>query len=280
MIPAVLKGEALLEDVARARSDHPNALHIWWLGQSGFLVCAAGKALLFDPYLSDSLTRKYAQTDKPHIRMVERPIDPGQLDFVDVVTSTHNHTDHLDAETLGPLFEASPDAKLIIPEANRAFVCDRLQVSTDWPIGLDDGENTEVAGIRFHGLPAAHNEIDRDEAGRCQYLGYVAQLGSWSVYHSGDTRPIAGLAERLRAASPNVALLPINGSLEDRRVSGNLWGQEAAALAHNAGCNWVIPCHYDMFTFNTETPTAFAEACERRNQAYRVLRVGERFTLS
>ena len=55
------------------------------------------------PYLSDSLTAKYAGTDKPHVRMTERAIDPARLDFIDVVTSSHNHTDHLDHETLWPL---------------------------------------------------------------------------------------------------------------------------------------------------------------------------------
>ncbi len=73
---------------------------LWWLGQSGFLLQWQGIHVLLDPYLSDSLTKKYSQTDKPHVRMTELVIDPARLSFVDIVTSTHNHTDHLDAETL------------------------------------------------------------------------------------------------------------------------------------------------------------------------------------
>ncbi len=279
MKPAKQKGEQLLSDIRQARANHPDCLHIWWLGQSGFLACAEGQSVLFDPYLSDSLTRKYAATDKPHDRMTELAIEPGKLDFIDGVTSTHNHTDHLDAETLKPLFEASPDAKLIIPEANRSFVAERLGVAEDWPVGLNDGQEVSIGDVRFVGMPAAHNEVDRDKQGRCLYMGYVLHIGKWSIYHSGDTRPINGLANLLKPHALDVALLPINGMLEERRVSGNLWGQEAAALAHNAGCKCVIPCHYDMFTFNTESPQAFIEACERRNQNYRVLEVGERFSL-
>ena len=45
--------------------------------------------MLFDPYLSDSLTAKYADTDKPHVRITERVIDPESLDFIDVATSSH-----------------------------------------------------------------------------------------------------------------------------------------------------------------------------------------------
>ena len=77
-------------------------LHIWWLGQSGFLLKWLDHCLLLDPYLSDSLTTKYAATDKPHIRITARVVDPARLDFVNLVTSSHNHTDHLDETTLGP----------------------------------------------------------------------------------------------------------------------------------------------------------------------------------
>ena len=97
-----LQDDQFLADVAAARRD-ASSLHVWWLGQSGFLLQWHGKHLLFDPYLSDSLTAKYANTDKPHVRMTERVISPHRLNFIDVVTSSHNHTDHLDAETLRPL---------------------------------------------------------------------------------------------------------------------------------------------------------------------------------
>ena len=59
--------------------------------------------------------------------MTELVIDPARLSFADIATSSHNHTDHLDAETLGPILEGNPRVKLVIAEANRAFVADRLR---------------------------------------------------------------------------------------------------------------------------------------------------------
>src|SRR5215204_6185022 len=113
MIKPMLKDRLFLDDVAAAGTDRrQDALFVWWLGQSGFLIGYAGQFLVFDPYLSDSLSRKYAGTDKPHVRMSERVVDPARLDFITAITSTHNHTDHLDAETLLPIFAASPVAKL------------------------------------------------------------------------------------------------------------------------------------------------------------------------
>lgn len=270
-----LADDAFLADVERARAE-PDRLHIWWLGQSGFLVQWQGHHLLFDPYLSDSLTRKYAATDKPHERMTGRVIAPERLGFVDVVTSSHNHTDHLDAETLVPLRVANPALHLVIPAANRAFVAERLGCEPGWPLGLDAGETVTAGAFAITAVPAAHETLDRDEKGRHRYLGYVVTCGPWTIYHSGDTVRFDGMVETLRAFAVDVALLPINGRAPERRVAGNLDGREAAELAHAIGAGVVIPCHYDMFAFNTATPDRFVAACAAIGQRYHVLRNGER----
>jgi L-ascorbate metabolism protein UlaG (beta-lactamase superfamily) len=85
------------------------------------------------------------------------------------------------------------------------------------------------------------------------------------------------MAERLRAWSIDLALLPINGRAPERRVSGNLWGREAAELASDAGIRQVIPCHYDMFAFNTASPDEFVDECRRRGVGHTVLAAGERW---
>ena len=163
MKPAFLKGAALLSDIAIARREGRS--RVWWLGQSGFLLHTPIATILFDPYLSDSLTKKYANTDKPHTRITERVIDPSRLTGIDVITCSHNHTDHLDAETLLPLLAGNPKAKLLIPRANRAFVLERLGGVGDALIEVDAGESVSVAGVEFHGIPAAHNTVERDEHG-------------------------------------------------------------------------------------------------------------------
>ncbi len=277
MIKPVKQDDAFLEDVAAA--DPGDGVAVWWLGQSGFLIKHRDRHLLFDPYLSDSLTRKYAGTDKPHVRMTERVVDPSRLGFVSLVTSTHNHTDHLDAETLGPIISANPDLALVIPEANRRVVSERLGTAVDWPVGSDAGTCREVAGFRVHGVPAAHEAVDRDEAGRCRYLGYIVEIGPWSVYHSGDTMWAEEIVEALRPFDIDIAILPINGRRPERGVPGNLDGPQAASFARTIGARLAIPCHYEMFEFNTEPPDPFVEACERMGQSQRVLRCGERFEM-
>lgn len=277
LIPAWQKDDALLEDIQRASTDR-EAFHLWWLGQSGYLIQWQGKHLLIDPYLSDSLTRKYADTEKPHIRMSERVIDPARLNFIDVVTSSHNHTDHLDGETLIPLFQANPEIKFVIPEANRGFVAERTRIEMSFPIGLTDGEQVTVEGFTMHAVPAAHEEIERDEAGRCKFLGYVIEFGPHTVYHSGDTLRYEGMTEALAPFNIDVALLPINGRDPKRKVAGNLNAEQAVRLAKETNTKVVIPCHYDMFTFNTADPAEFVQAAQAQGQNYKVLKGGEHWS--
>jgi L-ascorbate metabolism protein UlaG (beta-lactamase superfamily) len=270
VIEPVLKDAALLADIKAANREDEH-FRLWWLGQSGFLLQWHGKHLLLDPYLSDSLTKKYASTDKPHVRMTARAIDPAQLDFIDVITSSHNHTDHLDADTLGPLLRINKDAVLVVAAANRKFVADRLQMDAAKPVGIDIGEATTVGPFRFEAVPAKHDELGPE------FVGYVVRFGPWTIYHSGDTLWYEGMADRLPTYQVDVALLPINGRAPERRVAGNLNAAESARLGKEIGARTVIPCHYEMFEFNTADPREFVEECKSIKQPYHVLRCGERW---
>ena len=277
MIQPLQSHDALLADI-HGSNCCDGSFRLWWLGQSGFLLQWNGIHVLLDPYLSDSLTKKYSQTDKPHIRMTELVIDPARLSFAEVATATHNHTDHLDAETLCPILARNANLTLVIPEANRAFVAERLKIDSTMPIGVDDGRSVEICGVRVSGIASAHEALDRDERGRAKYLGYILQFGGWSIYHSGDTVRYDGMAEKLQEFKIDVALLPINGRAPERRIPGNLFGDEAAQLAKDAGAKLVIPCHFEMFEFNTASPQMFVDECQRLNQPFKVLRCGEKWS--
>ena len=211
--------------------------------------------------------------------MTERVVAPERLPRIDAVTSSHNHTDHLDAETLLPVIGANPDVAVIVGEANRDFAADRLGLPPERLLGVDEGATVGARGFRITAVPAAHERLERDERGRCRFLGYAIEADGRTIYHSGDTVRFDGIAERVRAFAPDVALLPINGRDPARGVAGNLDGREAAVLARDIGAGLAVPCHYEMFEFNTASPELFVAECERLAQPYRVLRAGERLTL-
>jgi L-ascorbate metabolism protein UlaG (beta-lactamase superfamily) len=276
VIVPFLKDDAFLADVDAACASQPDALHLWWLGQSGYLVIYGPTRLILDPYLSDSLTKKYAATERPHTRMTERVIAPELLTQISLITSSHNHTDHLDAETLLPIFTTNPEARLVLPEANVKFAAERLGWQTEdlRLMDVEIGNTVRLPGVLITAVPAAHEDLLP-----C-YAGFIVEIGPWTLYHSGDTIPYEGMEAIVSLYSPTLALLPINGRLPERHVSGNLWGDEAANLAKAIRAALVIPGHYEMFTFNTESPELFVSTCERIGQPYRVLSAGERLTLA
>ncbi len=271
------KDDAFLNDVRSRTNDD---FRLWWMGQSGFLLQWNGRHLLLDPYLSDSLTIKYHDTDKPHVRMTERVIGPEGLGFVDVITSSHNHTDHLDTDTINPIRCANPALNMVIPEANRTFVADRLQCDPAWPIGLADGTDTTCAGFHITGIPAAHETLSTNDIGQHHYLGFIVRFDTWTLYHSGDTVWYDEMVDKLRHYDIDIALLPINGRSPARRVAGNLDGVQAACLSDAINASLIIPCHYDMFAFNTASTTEFENAARNLQQAYCILRNGEAFNSS
>jgi L-ascorbate metabolism protein UlaG (beta-lactamase superfamily) len=178
------------------------------------------------------------------------------------------------------LLAANPSLTVVVPEANRVFAAERLGLVPEQLFGINAGDRKPCGPFAIEALPSAHEAIETDPLGRQRYLGYVAALGPWRVYHSGDTVLYDGLAGRLRQLAVDIALLPINGRAPERRVAGNLTGPEAAQLAKDAGIRWVVPCHYEMFGFNTASPDAFTAACERLRQPYRLLRAGERWSIA
>jgi L-ascorbate metabolism protein UlaG (beta-lactamase superfamily) len=222
--------------------------------------------------------------------MTERVVAPERLTRIDLVTSSHLHTDHLDAETLRPVVAANPSVRLVCPESQRALSRERSGLADDRIVGLDVAfggtvaragdavpERVEVEGIVVEAVPAAHETLERDRHGRMLYLGFIVRWGGWSFYHSGDTIPYPGMETLLGGRGIDVAFLPINGRAPERRVAGNLWGAEAARLAKAIDARVVVPGHYEMFAFNTATTEVFEAECRALGQRYRVLKAGERW---
>ena len=277
LTPAVLKDTALRADILAA-NDGPDAFRVWWLGQSGFLLKWLDNYLLFDPYLSDSLTEKYAATAKPHVRLGERVIAPDLLDMVHFATASHLHTDHLDAATLLPIARASTHLRLILPASLTDAATDRLGPDARITFAtLDDGTSTGCGPFHCTGIAAAHNSIERDALGQCRFLSFLVRFGPFTIWHSGDTLWHDALPAALIAARPDVVFVPINGNDPSRGVAGNLNGTEAAALAKACGARLAIPHHFGMFAFNTASPDEFTAACSRLNQPFLVLGGGESF---
>jgi L-ascorbate 6-phosphate lactonase len=280
MIEPVRRGDELIEEI-EGTIPAPGSLSVWWLGQSGFLIKSRAGLLAIDLYLSEHLTRKYEATGRPHIRMTRAPIRGGDLRCVDLVLASHKHSDHLDPGTLPDLMSASPRAIVALPGAIRDHAL-ALGLPAGRLFGLDAGGVLERAGFRVRAVPSAHEGLDTDDGGRHLFLGYVIESDGLRLYHSGDSLAYDGLPGQLGADRFDVLFLPINGRDPARGVPGNMSAAEAVDLAARIKPRFVVPHHYDMFTFNTVPVAEFASEARRLPEgvAARILRCGERWEIA
>ncbi len=255
-----VSGEDLVANVRAAESE--TGMHIWWLGQSGFLVHIGGENLVIDPYLSNSLTEKHEGTETPHERITGIVAEPELLSFVDVVLTTSSQQHHLDPGTLPGILAG--DAALVCAAGSAATATERAGRAPDAALAV--GEDAQFGGFWIETVPAHH--ADAPEG-----VGYVVRNGAYAFYTSGDSRRVQGMAEAVAPYGVDVAFLPISGK------EGNMNGADAARLAMEAGANIAIPCHFEMFRHDTAGTSRFIAECSRIGQEYRLPFAGVRMSI-
>jgi L-ascorbate metabolism protein UlaG (beta-lactamase superfamily) len=271
---------ALVGQLERPPGD---GLRLLWLGQAGFVIDIAGLRVVIDPYLSDSLAEKYRGTRYPHVRMMPPPITPDTLTGVDFVLCTHAHTDHMDPGTLPALLAANSKALLVGPRAVREAALQRSGVPESRLCLVDAGEQLALSDrVKLTATRAAHETLERDEAGHHRFLGYYIEAPSKAgdhiaLWHSGDCVPFDGLVAEVAALRPDIALLPVNGrkpELSARGVPGNFSLSEAVEITQGIGAGEMVAHHYGLFDFNTVDP-GLIDAWPTKADQPRVVRARE-----
>lgn len=282
LIQPVQRGQQLIDDIRDTTVDE-NSVAIWWLGQSGYAIKSAKNLFYVDLYLSEHLSKKYADTAKPHIRMTESAIRGADLEHVQLLFSSHKHSDHLDPGSMPDIFANNPDARLVLPSALKDYAMTTLGLDGDRLIPTNGDQNLTVDGMDVTILPSAHPDLATEDGHGHLFIGFVFDVDGIKIYHSGDTLVYDGLADRLKPHNIDIAFLPINGT-DDRRselhVPPNMNIDEALQLAKDIGDPLIIPHHYDMFTFNTVNVNLFIEKADNTGQPYKVMQCGEKFVWS
>lgn len=218
-------------------------LALWALGQSGFAIKGGETIAYIDPYLSGTLPR----------RRIPVPIDPARVSNAHVVFATHEHLDHADPDTLGPLLQASPGATLVTSRQGSA-IAQNAGVAAARIVVPRIGERVELAGLHYTAIPAGHYEYEVDAEGHARWMGFLIECNGVTIYHSGDTILFPELLQALDGKTIDIALLPTNGRdffrEQNGNIIGNLWPLEAVQLADRIGARVLIGTHNDMFAGN------------------------------
>ncbi|OGS46858.1 MAG: Zn-dependent hydrolase [Elusimicrobia bacterium RIFOXYB2_FULL_62_6] len=191
---------------------------VHWLGHSSFrLESQAGTAVYIDPYNLKAPEKK-----------------------ADVVLITHAHFDHFSPADIGKV--AKSGTRIFGPEALAG------KVEGDFT-ALKPGDRAEAAGVAVEAVPA-YNTDKNFHPKASGFLGYVVDLGGFSVYHAGDT----DLIEEMKSIKADAALLPVSGTY-------TMDASEACRAAQLIKPKVAVPMHYGSVVGSREDAIRFRNLC-------------------
>lgn len=195
----------------------PEQLTITWVGHTSFLIQIGGLNVLTDPVWSQRASP--VQFVGPR-RWVPPAIEFDRLPPIDVVVLSHDHYDHLDANTVSRLAERYPAIVWQAPLGLGSFLRQRGArevTERDW------WEESIIGSLQLTCVPAQH--FSGRTLGRRNgtlWAGWTLRSGHRSVFFGGDTALHPEFAAIGRRYGPfEVAILPI-GAYEPRWFMGSV----------------------------------------------------------
>jgi len=239
----------------------PGQLALWSLGQAGFAIKGGETIVYIDPYLSDSV----AESGGPP-RRFPLPLDPHAITHAHLVFATHEHADHADGATLGPLLAASSQSLLVTSPQGHEIAL-QAGIPTERVVVPRLGERISHGELAYTAIPAAHYTYEVDSAGHSRWMGFLIECNGVTLYHAGDTILVPEILVALAGQRIDLALLPINGRdffREQQEIVGNLWPREAVDLATAIHARVLIGIHNDLFDGNRVNPGLLFDEIDRR----------------
>ncbi|GMO15166.1 MAG: MBL fold metallo-hydrolase [Termitinemataceae bacterium] len=269
------KGQVLIDEISASSAASGEAL-IWFLGQSGFVIKLLNKIIYIDAILHEW------QDSSGAARLLDPPFLPAHPVDADIFACTHDHSDHLNIETLLPQAKGNKNTLFLVP----APITSKLiaaGIPSERIIAAREDEKIRLGELEIQSVAAAHKEYCTDETGADYALGYIFSSGGVNIYHAGDTFVTGRLLDRLRLAAPiNIAILPVNGGDWEREVKGiigNMSAEDAAKLVRALNIELTIPAHFDFLEGNTAAPARIIDAFSTIAPEHKchILALGERF---
>lgn len=222
-----------------------------WIGHASFLIQVDGLNLLTDPHFSSQAAPIQFGG------LVRRRVAPGlaleDLPDIDGVLISHNHYDHLDANSVRSIARRHPQARFFVPDGlagwfrrrriTNVVECDWWQSAAHWD-------------CRLHFVPAQHfSSRTPFDHNRSLWGGWVVETPSGKrLYFLGDSgysRDFKAIGERL--GPMDLALIPI-GAYEPRWFmrAMHVDPEEAVQIHQDVQSRCSVAMHWGTFRLTPE----------------------------
>ncbi|HLV36994.1 MAG TPA: MBL fold metallo-hydrolase [Spirillospora sp.] len=219
---------------------------VWPLGQSGYaLKNAHGEIIYIDPYLTETISPlSYIM----HTRLIPPVVEADAGVDVAAVLLTHDHLDHLDPNSVVMLAE-QPGTRFYGSSEVRSKLVDTLDLPEARVQQVEQGAEVKIGHYRVHVVKAVHGG---------GAVGYVVESDGVTLYFTGDTVLFYSMRDIGTRFAIDVGFFCINGQAGNMDILGAL---HAVRLTDP---RIAVPCHYDMYADNTDSPERFAYLFQQR----------------
>jgi L-ascorbate metabolism protein UlaG (beta-lactamase superfamily) len=235
--------------VAKSPVEHNvNEPVITWIGHSSFLIQLPGLTLLTDPV--------FGHASLLYRRILPPGLHGHELPPIDFVLLSHNHRDHMDAESLIAVRDRHTPT-VLVPKGDKAWFDQRSFAATHehtwWEqrsFNLPNGSE-----VKFTFLPAIHwSQRGFFDKNRSLWGSWMIEYQGQCFYFAGDTSYSPHFAA-IRNEFPviNVALMPI-GPCEPRAwmAHAHISAAQAGTAFLDLGAQHFIPMHWGTFPFGLD----------------------------
>ena len=237
-----------------------------WIGHASFLLQLDGLNILIDPHLTERASPVSFAGPK---RITPPALAFEDLPHIDIVVVSHNHYDHMDAETLMRLAAqpGGPPRYFVGLGLKRWFEAQGIQTAVE----LDWWDSRVVKGITLHFVPTQHwSKRTLWDENQTLWGGWMIESPRFRLFHAGDSGYSRDFADiRQRFGPIDLAALPVGGYAPRWFMEVHHLDPEGAVAVHkDLGARFSVGMHWGTFDGLTdelldEPPKRLAEALAR-----------------
>ncbi|MEN8133369.1 MAG: MBL fold metallo-hydrolase [Pseudomonadota bacterium] len=224
---------------------------ITWLGHATFLIRMNGLTILTDPFLTEYSGPFWIIGAR---RFVQPGISLDNLPPIDIVVATHNHPDHLDAETIESL-PVKDNIRVFAPLGLTPFFKDKGYTHVE---ELDWEESHTFGGIEFTALPTIHySGRGMNDKNKTLWCAWSIKSPSTKVFFSGDTAYSPTIFKNIgEERGPYDAALVTIGAYKTRQYgpASHLTPEEAIKVVMETHSDIAVAMHWGTIELSDEPP--------------------------